>query len=245
MDKIRYFDAHSHLQNYRGPGKTGGAALTLVNGTAPDDWGDVLALSAADAGVVPCFGLHPWFIDKAGPLWLEELESCLKRAPSCVGEIGLDATKNTDAGRQEEFLKAQLELARKLNRPACLHCVKAWGRMLKIIKKEPPAAFLLHSYVGPAEMINEFAALGAYFSFGAAITDPKRKKLQQALSTVPPERLLFETERSGPALSSDPQELPELISTAAAVMGKPPNELAELSWNNGVRFLGDIAAAHN
>jgi TatD DNase family protein len=216
----------------------------LSNGTAPDDWQKVLALAAADKRVLPCFGLHPWFINKAGPLWLEELELFLKRAPSCVGEIGLDGAKNAGTARQEEVFTAQLKLAGKLSRPACLHCVKAWGRMLKIIKEELPGTFMLHSYGGPAEMIKEFSALGAYFSFGAAIMDPKRRKLRKALLTVPPERLLFETEPPGPdapGLSSGPQSLPVLISAAAVVMGRPAKELAELSWANGIGFLGDIA----
>ena len=311
----KYFDAHNHIQNYLGQREAdeGSVELMLTNGTAPDDWQKVLALAAADKRVLPCFGLHPWFINKAGPLWLEELEIFLRRAPSCVGEIGLDGAKNADTVRQQEVFTAQLKLAAKLGLPACLHCVKAWRVMLKIIKEELPGTFMLHSYGGPAEMIKEFSALGAYFSFGAAITrilqnekmqdspqqrgadsalcapnpqgcirreatpehcegnssteefrimDPKRGKLRKALLTVPPERLLFETEppsfapallpgaskRRGPdapALSLRPQSLPALISAAAAVMGRPAEELAELSWANGIKFLGDIAAVRN
>ncbi|HAF95667.1 MAG: hypothetical protein A2X34_06040 [Elusimicrobia bacterium GWC2_51_8] len=286
MPHPKYFDAHNHIQNYSGPCEAGAgrAGLILLNGTAPDDWQKVLDLAAADERIWPCFGLHPWFINKAGPRWLEELELFLKRAPSCVGEIGLDGAKNTGAKRQEEVFTSQLKLAARLRRPVCLHCVKAWGKMLKIIKEELPGTFMLHSYGGPAEMIKEFSALGAYFSFGSAIMDPKRGKLREALLTVPPDRLLFETEPSyfakaskgrGPAkllsseanpssfakasegrspaklLSSeaDPSSfakaseghgLPVLISAAADVMGRPAQELAELSWVNGIKFLGDI-----
>jgi TatD DNase family protein len=270
----KYFDAHNHIQNYSGPREAGEGSveLMLLNGTAPDDWQKVLDLAAADKRVLPCFGLHPWFINKAGPLWLEELELFLRRAPSCVGEIGLDGAKNADTERQEEVFTAQLKLAAKLSRPACLHCVKAWGRMLKIIKEELPGTFMLHSYGGPAEMIKDFFALGAYFSFGAAIMDPKRRKLRKALLIVPPERLLFETEPSSfapallpgaskrrgsaklllseadppvsyaPGLSLGPQGMAVLISAAAVIMGRSAESLAELSWANGIKFLGDIAA---
>ena len=244
--RVRYFDAHNHIQNYSGSHEAAGVELTLLNGTAPDDWQKVLALATADKRVLPCFGLHPWFINKAGPLWLAELELFLKRAPSCVGEIGLDGAKNSDTARQEEVFTAQLKLAVKLSRPACLHCVKAWGRMMEIIKQDPPRTFMFHSYGGPAEMIKEFSSLGAYFSFGAAIMDPGREKLRKALLAVPPERLLFETEPIGPEApgpGSGPQGMPAIISAAAAVTGRPAKELAELSWASGINFLGDTAAA--
>ena len=246
-----FFDAHDHLQAY--PSKEtldgalrlaaeAGVELMLCNGTSPGDWEAVLALAAGNKAVIPCFGLHPWFLKEGPPGWLEALEGFLLRVPSCVGEIGLDGGKNaSDLARQEGVFTAQLRLAKKLGRPACLHCVKAWGRLLAILKEEAPGPVMFHSYGGPAEMVPELAALGAYFSFSGAILDGKRGKLRKALQAAPAERLFFETEApaaDAPGWRAGPAGVVEVISAAAAILGRPAEELAAQSWANGNRFIG-------
>lgn len=248
------FDAHSHLQYYRSGTESAealrlaaeaGVELMLCNGTSPGDWQKVLALAAAHKSVIPCFGLHPWFLKEGHPGWLETLENFLLRVPSCVGEIGLDGGKGaTTQARQEGVFTAQLRLAKKLGRPACIHCVKAWGRMLEIIKEEKPGPFMFHSYGGPAEMMAGFASLGAYFSFSGAVLDPGREKLRRALSAAPAGRLLFETEApdaDAPGWRSGPAGITEVVSAAAQILGKPAEELAALSWGNGNKFMGELA----
>lgn len=250
---MKYFDAHDHLQNYRS--KTGtavelklaaetGVEYMLCNGTSPGDWAAVLALAAEHKGVIPCFGLHPWFIKEGAPGWLEVLEGFLARVPSCVGEIGLDGSQNaTDPARQKAIFTAQLRLAKKLGRPACVHCVKAWGGMMETIKEEKPGPFMFHSYGGPAEMMAEFSSLGAYFSFSGAIMDKKREKLRRALMAAPADRLLFETEApdaDAPGWRGGPAGIAAVIKAAAGIMGKPAEELAALSLANGKKFTEHI-----
>lgn len=245
------FDAHNHLQDYDSKAVSdealrlaaqAGVELMLCNGTSPGDWEAVLALAAGNKAVIPCFGLHPWFLKGAPPGWLETLESFLLRIPSCVGEIGLDGGKNaSDPARQEGIFTAQLRLAKKLGRPACVHCVKAWGRLSGIIKEEAPGPFLLHSYGGPPEMMAGLASLGAYFSFSGAIMDEKREKLRRALLAAPAERLLFETEApaaDAPGWRAGPAGLVEVIAAAAKITGRTAEELSALSWENGKRFTG-------
>lgn len=250
--ETRLFDAHNHLQNYPGPAETAealeqasasGVRAMLCNGTNPGDWAAVLDLAAGRKGVVPCLGLHPWFVDKARSGWLELLEALLTRAHSCVGEIGLDKTACADHGKQEEAFRAQLQLAKKLKRPVSIHCVKAWGRLLEILKEERPPAFMLHAYGGPPEMVNSLARLGAYFSFSGGMLNPRREKMRRALLTAPPKRLLFETEstESGtllrPAFGKS-AGLAEVIRAAAGVLGQSPESLGALSWLNAKTFLG-------
>ena len=161
---------------------------------------------------MPCFGLHPWFVDKARAGWLELLEDLLTRAPSCVGEIGLDHAVEADPVKQEEAFRAQLQLAKKLKRPVSIHCVRAWGRLLAVLKEEQPPSFMLHAYGGPPEMVNSLARLGAYFSFSGGMMNPRREKMRKALLTAPPKRLLFETEfpePGAPRLSGRVMDNPE------------------------------------
>lgn len=247
-----YFDAHNHLQNYASEGKLDGAlkmaeaagvGVMLCNGTRVGDWEKVAEIAAKRKGVVPCFGLHPWMLKVAAPGWLVPLEAILLRVPSCVGEIGLDGGKNANSARQATAFVAQLRLAKKLGRPTCLHCVQAWGLMLEMLEEEKPGPFLFHSYGGSPEMIPGFAALGGYFSFSGAILDPKREKLRRALLATPPDRLLFETESpepDAPGWRAGPAGIVEVAAAAAAILGKPAEELAALTLANGNKFIEHI-----
>lgn len=249
MPEIRLFDAHNHLQNYPGEKETAealarasdaGVELMLCNGTRPGDWAKVLGL-AGRGGIVPFFGLHPWFVEEARDGWLGALEDLLQRAPSGVGEIGLDKAVDADLGRQEEAFRAQLRLAKKLGRPVSIHCVRAWGRMLELLKEERPPVFMFHAYGGPPELMKELADLGAWFSFGPGLLDPVREKLRKALRAAPPWRLLLETE--APEAGSGPGELPGVIRAAAAALGTGPEALGGLTWRNAGIFLGGLFPA--
>jgi len=241
MKTTRLFDAHAHLQNYPDAGEMArtfergaaeGVAITLCNGTNPGDWDKVLALASVHSGVLPFFGLHPWFAGTAAEGWLDSLEALLNRVPSGVGEIGLDKAVNGDFGRQEDVFRAQLKLSGKLERPAAIHCVQAWGRLEEILKEERPTVFMLHAYGGSPELMEGLACLGAYFSFNWEVSDPRREKMRKALKAAPPERLLFETEAPGP------MSLAEIIRASAAILGRSTEDLEELAWRNAEKFLG-------
>ncbi len=234
MTEPRLFDAHTHLPNYPAGAGLNGARLALCAGTGPEDWEKVRLLAAGRSDIVPCFGLHPWFIEKAGADWLPQLEKFLLSASSCIGEIGLDKAADSDLRRQEIAFRAQLELAARLARPVVIHCVRAWSAMTDILKEERPPAFMVHAYGGPPEITAELVRLGGYFSFRGGLTAPGRAKMRKALLSVPPDRLLFETEAQPPA------ELSDVLAEAAAILGLAPGALGEISWNNARSFLGEL-----
>jgi TatD DNase family protein len=253
---MRFLDAHNHVQAYETgeqldaaikAAEAAGVAGMISCGTSPADWNNLISVSMAYKTVTPFFGLHPWYIKEGAPGWLENLGSLLLRFPAGVGEIGLDGGQNAvGALKQESAFVSQLQLAKKLGRPASVHCVKSWGRMLELIKLVQPASFMFHSYGGPAEMVPELAALGAYFSFSGALLDPKRDKLRRALLAVPADRLLFETESpeaDAPGWRGGPAAITEVVAGAAVILEKPVEELAELSYKNGMEFLSEIAVS--
>src|SRR5512146_2502705 len=67
-----------------------GIGRMVCNGTCEEDWPRVLELSERHRAVVPCFGLHPWFVSARSKAWRDTLEQYLDKVPSAVGEIGLD-----------------------------------------------------------------------------------------------------------------------------------------------------------
>jgi len=199
-------DAHNHLQDSRFDGCRGqiiaemlaaGVNRCVVNGTCPDDWPVVaeLAQNYPDL-VIPSFGLHPW--KKPTDHWQEELIHFLDTIPhACLGECGLDRwIKGYDIALQKEIFITQLEIATQRNLPLSIHCLKAWGLLIELLKSHalPQRGFLLHSYGGSAELVPQLAELGAYFSFSGYFLHPKKSSVIDAFKAVPSDRLLMETD---------------------------------------------------
>jgi len=189
-----------------------GVHYVAVNGCCEADWGDVQAMHEEYAGqVVPNFGLHPWFLQGRTEGWLGGLRRALERNPEAgLGECGLDKTprivSHTTLEVQAEILTQQLRLAKELERPVSLHCVRAWGKMTELLQKEGPfpRGVLLHSFAGPAEVVKGLSRINAFFSVSLSVLrSPKRDRVRAALKAVPLDRLLLETD-SPDALCSVP-----------------------------------------
>ncbi|GMH30330.1 hypothetical protein Nepgr_032173 [Nepenthes gracilis] len=97
---MKLFDAHCHLQDPRifnmAPQliqTSLGLGIThfAVNGVSEKDWHLVKKMSDHYPCIVPCFGVHPWFITEQNAGWLNTLKQYFNSTPSAaVGEIGLD-----------------------------------------------------------------------------------------------------------------------------------------------------------
>lgn len=177
-----------------------GVAHFAVNGVSESDWHLVKEMSDRHPSVIPNFGIHPWFVADRTPNWLNTLKEFFEANPAAsVGEIGLDKGsrgKQIDFTDQVEVFRQQLQLAKMLKRPASIHCVRAFGDLLDILKSEGPfpAGVLLHSFLGSAELVPEFAKLGAYFSFSGFLMSMKESKAKKMLKSVPHDRILLETD---------------------------------------------------
>ncbi|WCJ58002.1 TatD family hydrolase [Fontisphaera persica] len=259
-------DVHLHLQDdflaarleeVVGLARAGGVEWFCSNGAEERDWPVVLAQARAHPEIVPCFGLHPWYVSERSPQWLEQLEWHLEAIPSAVGEIGLDRWKEPrDEAAQEEVFRAQLAVARRRELPVMIHCVRAWGWLMEVLRSEAalPAGFLLHAYGGPVELIQPLAEMGAYFSYGGSTLDERKKLRRETLPQIPRDRLLLETDApdmppppahcvralqdAGGRRVNEPANLRPILQGVAALLGMEEEELAEQLWANSRRFLG-------
>ena len=202
--------------------RTAGLRQAVVNGTSEEEWAVVARLAKQYGWILPSYGIHPWDCGNRSPDWLEKLREALTatdstgvglptEAVAAVGEIGLDrwiidGVKPGDpriAGlrvapmdEQCEVFGAQLALAAELNRAASIHCVQAFGVLADVLRsaKLPARGFLLHGYTGPAEMIQLFTKLGAYFSFNIQLLEPRHASRLENFRHIPADRLLVETD---------------------------------------------------
>ena len=232
-----------------------GVRRVVANGTQEADWARVLELAQKHTIVIPSLGLHPWYVADRTPEWFSKLSRLVRSRNCAVGEIGLDRwIENYDMPTQEKVFVEQLALAASLNRPASIHCLKAWGRLLEILQSEPRPAtgFLLHSYGGPAEMIPKFAELGGYFSFSGHFAHARKEKQRDVFRRVPPERLLVETDAPDMSLPEElqqfeagneinhPANLRAIYTFAAEMFAVPLDEFAHKIEANFLRLFAPV-----
>jgi TatD DNase family protein len=193
-------------------------------------------------------GIHPWFVSKDWKNSFQTLEACLREKEAAmlwlgIGETGLDfQEKFTNRAEQEACFAAHLDLARELDRPAAVHCVQAWGRLVEILRGHPAPRILLHAFGGAAELIPQLAELNCWFSFCGNVTNPNAKRVRAAAAAVPAERLLIETDSPDfpPAGCSSPNEPANLIHVARAVAqlrNLSVEELADCTFRNSLQFF--------
>lgn len=203
------YDAHLHLQDERLRPHLDEIVAELrrldirrwvVNGTCESDWPEVARLAETYPEVLPAYGLHPWFIKDRSDHWEEMLSDYLS-APEqravAVGEIGLDKwIRDHRIDEQEAVFRRQLRLAAATELPPVIHCLKAWGRLLEVLNSEPlpERGFLLHSFAGPVEMLDDFLELGAYFSFSGYFLQERKAAVVETFRQIPRDRILLETD---------------------------------------------------
>jgi TatD DNase family protein len=268
--------------------ETAGVARMVVNGSCEGDWPQVLSLAKRNSRVVASFGYHPWYVHERTADWQRTLAHHLDAIPSAIGEIGLDqwifehpplprpsgsfSPSDGVRGRplvphtvallpeQEEVFVWQLRLAAERNIPVSIHCLKAWGPLLQILRREPrpQCGFVLHSYSGSAEMVAPLARLGAYFSLPGHFAHERKHRQRETFFSVPPERLLIETDAPDQLLPdarnrhpltesgtgkplNHPANLAAVYEFAAELFGEPVEKLADRVEENFIRLFADVA----
>lgn len=195
-------DAHLHLQDisepiYRDVLHTFdqlNVSAVFCNASSPGDWGTVLDF-AKDARVFPFIGTHPWYVDQLISGWEEQWIACLKRHACGIGEIGLDqGPKGKDIEKQMCVLVRQIDAAVMLRRPFVLHCVNAWGPMMQLLRacSLNGLPFVVHSFCGSIEILDELIRMGALISIGQRSL--RQRQADGVLQRIPDNRLLLETD---------------------------------------------------
>ena len=181
-----YFDAHLHLINEQELilAQQKNIHGFILNATNENEWEQIIYLSQKHSFIYGAIGIHPWFIDSLSDKWEEKMELYLKNNPSLmIGEIGLDRLKK-DIKKQEEIFLKSLRLAKKFQRPVHIHSVKAWDRIIPILKNFSELTFLFHRFNAPKEIIQELKKYNAWFSLNS----------QKNIELFPINKVLTETD---------------------------------------------------
>ena len=267
---MKLFDSHCHFTD---PGfddcrdqlaeeiRTLGLTITDI-GT---DLKTSLAAAAAAQRWEFCYaavGYHPAEVQD---LTEETLAECLALYSQpkvvAIGEIGLDYYWEDNPPRelQQHWFRRQLQEARRLGAPVCIHSRDADGDTMDILREEvfakapaigpdgkpaAPVRVLMHCYSGSAEMARQYVKLGAKISMAGPVTYKNARRNIEVVEALDLSDLLIETD--SPYLAPVPmrgkQNRPPYVrftaEKIAQIKGVSPEEVAEATYRNACSFYG-------
>lgn len=190
-------------------------------------------------------GIHPENAESACDGYLTDLSTLASSGGAvAVGEIGLDYHyEGYEKSSQIKLFCEQIELANSLSLPVIVHCRDAAGDCMEILRRLRPKG-VMHCFSGSVETAREILDLGMYISFTGVVTFKNAKKAVEVLKTLPPERLLLETDC--PYMAPEPHRGETCDSSmirftaekAAQIMDIPYDQLLLITESNAKRLFG-------
>ena len=187
-------------------------------------------------GVHPCDSENLTEVDIE---WLKEQsahEKCV-----AIGEIGLDYYWDEPARDiQRKWFVRQLQLAKEVNLPVCIHSRDAAQETIDIMKAEHAEEIggVVHCYSYSRELAKTFLDMGYYFGIGGVVTFNNGRKLKEVVDYVPMERIVLETDC--PYLApvpfrgkrNDSGKLSYVAEMIAQIKGISAAEVEEITYKN-------------
>ena len=173
-------------------------------------------------------------------------ELCRREKVVAVGEIGLDYywKENPPRDFQEQVFRRQIELALELDLPVIIHDREAHGDSLRIVLDYPELRGVFHCFSGSPEMAQELLKQGWYLGFDGPITYKNAKRAPEVAAVTPLNRIVIETDAPYMApvpfrgKRNDSRYLSYVVEKLAEWKGVTPEELTEITWQNGKRLFG-------
>jgi TatD DNase family protein len=245
-----FIDTHTHLQfeSYnddrelviqRAIKNDIDAMITI--GTDIKSSGEALDLAKKFAVVFASVGIHPNDSKNTTDSDLGEIEKMAQTDKIiAIGEIGLDYYRQySPKEKQQNVLRKQVQLARKLGFPIIIHNRDAHEDIFRILKEERAEEIsgVFHSFSGDINFLKSILNLNYCVSFTGPVTF-KNTNYNKLIEYVPLEQLLLETD--SPFLTpvpfrdkrNEPSYIRYIAEKVAQVKGISIEKLAEITSDN-------------
>ncbi|MGV3577347.1 TatD family hydrolase [Brevundimonas sp.] len=115
-----------------------------------------------------------------------------------IGECGLDFHYDfSPRDQQAEVFRTHIKAAQATGLPLVVHTREADAEMAAILREmqaEAPFRFLMHCYTSGAELAEQAAEMGAWFSVSGIATFKAAEDVRAVIRTMPAERIIVETD---------------------------------------------------
>ena len=208
---------------------------------------EAVALAERFDHVYAAVGIHPEDCDGCTDADFDVIrELCRREKVVAVGEIGLDYywKENPPRDFQEQVFRRQIELALELDLPVIIHDREAHGDSLRIVLDYPGLRGVFHCFSGSPEMAQELLKRGWYLGFDGPITYKNAKRAPEVAAITPMDRIVIETDAHYMApvpfrgKRNDSRLLPYVVEKLAEWKGVTPEEMTDITWQNGKRLFG-------
>lgn len=180
MSLHRFSDIHTHTPGQ--PGTVLSIPISEVEGIVADQHYSLQ--------------LHPWHLTSAEEI--SAFEVCARGLADdprfvAIGECGLDPLCHTPLALQHQAFLAALRLAKELDKPVVIHCVRLWDLLLQDIRQvfTPEECLrqplIIHGFRKGPQLARQLLNAGLSLSLG-------QKYNEQTLALIPAERLYRETD---------------------------------------------------
>lgn len=206
LDSDRYKDDLDEVLN---KARQSGVDKFIIPGADASTLDYAVEISKKNEDVYFAVGIHPYDMDGFNNLDFEQYvndEKCV-----AIGECGLDyfrlegsdEEKELEKIKQKEIFIAQIEIAKKYNKPLIIHIRDASSDAKKILVESNAheVGGVLHCYNADEELLS-LSEQGFYFGIGGVVTFKNAKKLIKLLPKIKIDKLLVETD--GPYLTPEP-----------------------------------------
>jgi TatD DNase family protein len=239
-------DSHCHIGHIEqspddvlAEARAAGVDTVIDIGMGLDESRTAAARAAATDGVYASAGIHPNDLTEFDADPDATLAALREIAASprvvAIGETGLDFYRDRWTSEQQEAsFRAQIALAKDVDRTLVIHCrdahgsVRAHDRVLAVLDDEgAPARVVMHCFSGDVAFAHACNERGFYSSFAGNITYKRNDDLRDAARVVDEHLLLVETD--APFLAPEPSRGK---ANAPALVVYTAQRLAEVRGTN-------------
>ncbi len=263
--KTVWFDSHAHLadvqfdldrKNVIEQTFSAGVSYITEIGEGPDEWEKARALAEYyPENVWWSLGLHPYYSNLLNSDLEKRMQTYVGH-PRLVGlgEFGLDYAKSQiPKDVQIAAFRRLLDMASEFQLPIIIHCRQAYDDLLPILREKfeggrshlsHRAPGVIHCFSGTRSDAAVLVELGFFIGVDAPITYPNARVLREAISIVPMDRLVLETDcpylppQSRRGKRNDSSYLPETGAALAALRQISIQELSQITTQNALRLFG-------
>jgi TatD DNase family protein len=238
---VRWVDSHCHPQMATGGAdaaieraREAGVAAMVVVGTDLESSRQAVELAARHPDVYATVGLHPHDASRLDAEWDDLVALATSPRVVAVGEAGFDFHyMHSPPDAQDAAFRAQVRLAKFLDRALVIHSREAWDETFTVLVEEGvPARTVFHCFTGGPAEADRALELGAALSFSGIVSFKSADDVRAAAARCPADRLLAETD--SPYLAPVPyrgkENEPAFIAAVgdalAAAVGRDPADVA-------------------
>jgi TatD DNase family protein len=251
---MQLIDTHCHLDDARltpvlddvyHRALKAGVVQQVIPAVSAASWQGVKELCERYAGLHPCYGLHPHFLNQHQHRHVEQLRQWLSTEHAvAVGECGLDFfLPDLNKSQQQHFFTEQLKIADEFELPVVLHANRAVEEVINCLKKSTVRKGVVHSFNGSQQQAEQLITLGFKLSFGGAISYTRAIKLRGLAKSLPLECIMIETDAPDQPPASQqgklnqPCFLIEVFNTLCSLRGESKAQLAKQLNSNAVELF--------